>query len=133
MALFVALVAILPQSAAAAAGAATGAFALYGGGVALAYRHGVLMPLFGPLAGAIAAFGSAMLWLWAAIALGAAFRFYGLAWGVVLGSTPGGVIAGAAALLLGAVVIRTRSLLVVIAWHAAFNVAFYLVVACRPG
>ena len=58
---------------------------------------------------------------------------YGLSWGVVTGSTLGGVVAGAAGLFLAAVVIRTRSLLVVVAWHAAFNAAFYLVVACRPG
>ena len=58
---------------------------------------------------------------------------YGVAWGVILGSSYAGLLAGAAGLLLGAVVIRTRSLLVVISWHAAFNVALYLVVVCRPG
>jgi adenylate cyclase len=64
LSLLVALVAILPQSASVAALASTGAFALYAGTTALAYRHGVLMPLFGPLAGTIAAFGSSMLWLY---------------------------------------------------------------------
>ena len=58
---------------------------------------------------------------------------YGISWGVALESTFAAVIAGAAGMLLAAVVIRTRSLLVVVAWHAAFNVASYLVLACRPG
>ena len=58
---------------------------------------------------------------------------YGAWWGIALGSTLGGVIAGAAGLLLGAIVLRTRSVVVVIAWHAAFNVAFYVLMACRTG
>ena len=50
---------------------------------------------------------------------------YGLAWGVALGSPLGGVLAAAAGLLLGATVVRTRSLVVPLAWHIAFNVPFY--------
>src|SRR5262249_42516591 len=62
--LLVTLVAILPQSGTGAALASAGSFALYGGATAVAYRHGILMPLFGPLAGTILAFGSSMLWLY---------------------------------------------------------------------
>jgi membrane protease YdiL (CAAX protease family) len=58
---------------------------------------------------------------------------YGVWWGIALGSSLGGIVAGAAGLLLGAIVIRTRSVAVVIAWHAAFNVAFYVLMACRTG
>ena len=55
---------------------------------------------------------------------------YGVAWGVALGSPLLGLVAGAAGVVLGAVVARTRSLAVAIAWHAAFNVPFYVVLAC---
>ena len=55
---------------------------------------------------------------------------YGIAWGVALGSPVGGVLAAAAGLLLGATVVRTRSLLVPLAWHVAFNVPFYVFIAC---
>lgn len=56
---------------------------------------------------------------------------YGLAWGVLLGSPLLGVLAGAAGMVLGATVVRTRSLLVALAWHAAFNVPFFVFLACR--
>jgi membrane protease YdiL (CAAX protease family) len=55
---------------------------------------------------------------------------YGIAWGVALASPVGGVLAAAAGLLLGATVVRTRSLLVPLAWHVAFNVPFYVFIAC---
>ncbi len=64
MSFLVALVAILPPSGLGAALASAGSFALYGGATAIAYRDGVLMPLFGPLAGTILAFGSSVLWLY---------------------------------------------------------------------
>ena len=58
-------------------------------------------------------------------------RTYQLAWGVLLGSPLLGVLAGAAGMVLGATVVRTRSLLVALAWHAAFNVPFFVFLACR--
>ncbi len=58
---------------------------------------------------------------------------YGVAWGVTLGSPLGGVLAAAAGLLLGATVVRTRSLVVPLAWHIAFNVPFYAYIACTTG
>jgi membrane protease YdiL (CAAX protease family) len=58
---------------------------------------------------------------------------YGIAWGVALGSPLGGVVAAAAGLLLGATVVRTRSLAVPLAWHVAFNVPFYVLIACTTG
>ena len=58
---------------------------------------------------------------------------YGVSWGVGLGSPLGGIAAGAAGLALGATVVRSRSLAVALAWHAAFNVPLYLFVACRAG
>jgi membrane protease YdiL (CAAX protease family) len=58
---------------------------------------------------------------------------YGIAWGVALGSPLGGVLAAAAGLLLGSIVVRTRSLVVPIAWHIAFNVPFYAYIACTTG
>jgi membrane protease YdiL (CAAX protease family) len=58
---------------------------------------------------------------------------YGIAWGVALGSPLGGVLAAAAGLLLGATVVRTRSLVVPLAWHTAFNVPFYAYLACTTG
>ena len=36
-------------------------------------------------------------------------------------------------LLLGATVIRTRSLVVALAWHIAFNVPFHAYIACGTG
>jgi membrane protease YdiL (CAAX protease family) len=56
---------------------------------------------------------------------------YGLASGVLLGSPLLGVLAGAAGMVLGASVVRTRTLLVALAWHAAFNVPFFVFLACR--
>jgi membrane protease YdiL (CAAX protease family) len=58
---------------------------------------------------------------------------YGIAWGVALGSPLGGVLAAAAGLLLGASGVRTRSLLVPLAWHVAFNVPFYVLIVCAAG
>jgi membrane protease YdiL (CAAX protease family) len=58
---------------------------------------------------------------------------YGIAWGVTLGSPLGGVLAAAAGLLLGATVVRTRSLAVALAWHMAFNVPLYAFIACTTG
>ena len=58
---------------------------------------------------------------------------YGTAWGVAMGSPLGGLLAAAAGLLLGATVIRTRSLVVPLAWHIAFNVPFYVFIACTKG
>ena len=59
---------------------------------------------------------------------------YGLAWGVALGSPLGGVLAAAARACSSARrVIRTRSLVVPLAWHIAFNVPFYAYIACRTG
>lgn len=58
---------------------------------------------------------------------------YGLFWGVSLGSPLAGVLAGAAGLVLGATVVRTRSLVVALAWHIAFNVPFYVLLACGAG
>ena len=68
---------------------------------------------------------------WIAVLLQAAV--YGLAWGVLLGSPLLGMLAGAAGMVLGATVVRTRSLLVALAWHAAFNVPFFVFLACRAG
>ncbi len=45
----------------------------------------------------------------------------------------GGVLAGAAGLVLGTTVVRTRTLMVPLAWHAAFYVPFYVFLACRVG
>ena len=56
---------------------------------------------------------------------------YGVAWGVLLGSPLLGVLAAAAGAVLGATVARTRSIGVALAWHVAFNVPFYLVIACQ--
>ncbi len=58
---------------------------------------------------------------------------YGIAWGVALGSPLGGLLAAGAGLLLGASVVRTRSLVVPLAWHIAFNVPFYVFTACTTG
>lgn len=58
---------------------------------------------------------------------------YGLAWGVALGSPLGGLLAASGGLLLGATVLRTRSLVVALAWHIAFNVPFYVYIACGTG
>jgi membrane protease YdiL (CAAX protease family) len=58
---------------------------------------------------------------------------YGVAWGAAMGSPLVGALAAAAGLALGAVVIRTRSLLVPLAWHVAFNVPLWVSIACRPG
>jgi membrane protease YdiL (CAAX protease family) len=58
---------------------------------------------------------------------------YGIAWGVLLGSPLGGLLAGSAGVILGATVVRTRSLAVALAWHAAFNVPLYAFIACRAG
>jgi hypothetical protein len=66
---------------------------------------------------------------WIAVLLQAAV--YGLAWGVMLGSPLLGVLAGAAGMVLGATVVRTRTLAVAVAWHAAFNVPFFVFLACR--
>ena len=41
------------------------------------------------------------------------------------------LLAGAAGMVLGATVVRTRSLLVALAWHAAFNIPFFVFLACR--
>jgi membrane protease YdiL (CAAX protease family) len=57
----------------------------------------------------------------------------GVAWGVGMGSPLGGVVAGAAAVVLGATVVRTRSLVVALAWHVAFNVPLYALLACPAG
>ena len=70
-----------------------------------------------------------MIGLWPAV-LGQA-AVYGVAWGVGLGSPLSGVVAGAAGLLAGALVVRTRSLLVPVAWHVALNVSLYALLACR--
>ncbi len=58
---------------------------------------------------------------------------YGIAWGVALGTPLGGVLAAGTGLLLGVTVVRTRSLLVPLAWHIAFNVPFYAYIACTTG
>lgn len=68
---------------------------------------------------------------WIAVLLASAV--YGIAWGVGLGSPIGGLLAGAVGMILGATVVRTRSLAVALAWHAAFNVPFFVLVACRAG
>jgi uncharacterized protein len=68
---------------------------------------------------------------WVAVLL--ASVVFGLAWGTWLGSPFGGVLAGAAGMILGATVVRTRTLAVALAWHAAFNVPLYLFIACRAG
>ncbi len=56
---------------------------------------------------------------------------YGAAWGFLLGSLLAGLLAAAVGLMLGATVVRSRTLTVALAWHVAFNVPLYLVVACR--
>jgi membrane protease YdiL (CAAX protease family) len=66
---------------------------------------------------------------WIAVLLAAAA--YGLAWGVWLGAPFLGLVAGAAGMVLGATVVRTRTLAVALAWHAAFNVPLYVLIACR--
>jgi membrane protease YdiL (CAAX protease family) len=58
---------------------------------------------------------------------------YGVAWGVALGSPLPGALAAGAGLLLGASVVRTRSLVVPLAWHVAFNVPLYVLIACTTG
>jgi membrane protease YdiL (CAAX protease family) len=58
---------------------------------------------------------------------------YGVAWGVALGSPGAGVAAAMCGVVLGATVVRTRSLGVALAWHVAFNVPFYALIACRTG
>jgi membrane protease YdiL (CAAX protease family) len=58
---------------------------------------------------------------------------YGIAWGVLLGWPLGGLLAGAGGLVLGATVVRTRTIAVALAWHLAFNVPFYAFIACRAG
>jgi len=68
---------------------------------------------------------------WTAVLLQAVV--YGVAWGVLLGSPLLGLLAGAAGMILGATVVRTRTLLVALAWHAAFSVPFYVFIACRAG
>jgi membrane protease YdiL (CAAX protease family) len=68
---------------------------------------------------------------WVAVLLQA--TIYGVSWGVMLGSPLGGVLAGATGLVLGATAARTRTLMVALAWHAAFNVPFYVFLACRVG
>ena len=62
--LLVSLVAILSPSAATAAVASGAVFLAYFGIAWGTYRAGLLLPLFGPLAGAIAAFGSSTLYLY---------------------------------------------------------------------
>jgi membrane protease YdiL (CAAX protease family) len=57
----------------------------------------------------------------------------GIAWGVAMASPLGAVLAAATGLLLGATVVRTRSLVVPLAWHIAFNVPFYVFIACTTG
>ncbi|HYO44712.1 MAG TPA: type II CAAX endopeptidase family protein [Candidatus Limnocylindrales bacterium] len=66
---------------------------------------------------------------WIAVLLQSAV--FGVAWGVLLGSPLVGVLAGAAGMVLGATVVRTRSLVVALAWHAAFNVPLFAFLACR--
>jgi membrane protease YdiL (CAAX protease family) len=66
---------------------------------------------------------------WIALLLQSAV--YGISWGVLLGSPLPGVLAGAAGMVVGATVIRTRSLAVALAWHAAFNVPLFVFLACR--
>ena len=56
---------------------------------------------------------------------------YGLAWGVVLDSPLLGVLAGAAGMILGATVVRPRSLLVALARHAARNGPVFVLLASR--
>ncbi len=81
--------------------------------------------------------GAMQMWLaktlgpWIAVLLASAV--YGVAWGVFLGSPLLGLLAGAAGMVLGATVVRTRTLVVALAWHAAFNVPFYVFIACRVG
>lgn len=58
---------------------------------------------------------------------------YGIGWGVVLESPLGGMLAAASGLVLGATVVRTRSLIVPLAWHVAFNVPLYAFIACTTG
>lgn len=70
----------------------------------------------------------------AAPALVAQAVLYGVAWGVAAAAVlPGavvGVLAGLAAAILGALVLRTRTLWVGVAWHAAFNVPLFVLLAC---
>ncbi|MEI7742809.1 MAG: CPBP family intramembrane glutamic endopeptidase, partial [Chloroflexota bacterium] len=79
--------------------------------------------------------GALQLWLartlgpWPAV-LGQA-AIYGVTWGVGEGSPVVGVLAACAALVLGSLVVRTRSLLVPLAWHAAFGIGLYALLACR--
>ncbi len=68
---------------------------------------------------------------WIAVLLQSAV--YGIAWGILLGLPLAGVLAGATGMVLGATVVRTRSLVVALAWHAAFNVPFFVFLACRAG
>jgi membrane protease YdiL (CAAX protease family) len=58
---------------------------------------------------------------------------YGIAWGVLLGWPLGGLLAGAAGMVLGATVVRTRTIAVALAWHLAFSVPVFVFVACRTG
>lgn len=58
---------------------------------------------------------------------------YGIAWAVLLGSPLGGLLAGTVGMVLGATVVRTRTIVVALAWHLAFSVPFYVFVACRAG
>jgi membrane protease YdiL (CAAX protease family) len=58
---------------------------------------------------------------------------YGIAWGVLLGWPLGGLLGGAGGMVLGATVVRTRTIVVALAWHLAFNVPFYVFVVCRAG
>jgi membrane protease YdiL (CAAX protease family) len=66
---------------------------------------------------------------WPAVLTQAAI--YGVAWGVLLGAPLVGIVAAASGAVLGATVARTRSIGVALAWHVAFNVPFYLVIACQ--
>jgi adenylate cyclase len=63
MCVLVAVVACVPRRASLAAIASTAVFAAYAAAAALAYRAGVVLPLFAPLVGAVVAFGSSTLWL----------------------------------------------------------------------
>ena len=67
------------------------------------------------------------------VAAGVQALVYGLAYGVGAGESAllVGTVTGAGALVAGAIVIRTRSLLVPIAWHVALAVPLYAWLACR--
>ncbi|MEW6224653.1 MAG: CPBP family intramembrane glutamic endopeptidase, partial [Chloroflexota bacterium] len=67
------------------------------------------------------------------VALAAQALVYGVAHAVAAPGAPllTGTVLGAGALVAGVITIRTRSLLVPIAWHSALNLALYASLACR--